>query len=43
MIRSTQTDTNELKLSFDTIGDAQFLYNKIFPLINEYNERGDVE
>lgn len=37
----TQTETNELRLSFDTIGDAQFLHNKIFPLINKYNKGED--
>ena len=43
MIESTQTNTNELVLTFETIGDAQFLYDKVFPLINKYNEECDVE
>ena len=38
MIESTQTNTNELILTFETIEDAQFLEDKVFPLINKYNE-----
>lgn len=43
MIKITQTGGMELKITFNTFTEAQFLNNEIFPQIMEYNEKTRAE
>ena len=43
MIKITQTGGMELKITFNTLTEAQFLNNEIFPQIMEYNEKTRAE
>lgn len=43
MIKITQTGGMELKIIFNTLTEAQFLNNEIFPQIREYNEKTRAE
>ena len=48
-VKMVQTGGNQVLLISQSLDDAQFLMNEIFPKINEYNEKrrelvyGDVE
>ena len=43
MIKITQTGGMELKITFNTLTEAQFLNDEIFPQIMEYNEKTRAE
>lgn len=43
MIKITQTGGMELKITFNTFTEAQFLNNEIFPQIMEYNKKTRAE